>query len=48
VQEPSVDVSIAKPACLCMMTRKHVTKIGKIGQVGVKIEEYQSESLEDL
>jgi len=29
------------------MTRKDVTKIGKIGELGVKIEEYQSESSED-
>jgi len=46
VQEPSIDAS-SKPACLCMMTRKDVTKIGKIGGVGVKIEEDQSESSED-
>ena len=31
-----------------MMTRKDVTKIGKIGVFGVKIEEDQLESSEDL
>jgi len=30
-----------------MMTRNDVTKIGKIGGVGVKIEEDQSDSSED-
>ena len=33
----------SKPVYLCMMTRKDVTKIGKIGGVRVKIKEPQSE-----